>query len=227
MSTENEQALALPEGIDGLIAPTASVDAFADLATATKYLPRLSLTAGTSDCVLEGLCPIGHWAMIKTKKEVVDLGTEIRGWICGLRLKAMHTKRDPIVAYFDPTKPDFLDIVERAKNEEDGALAGPEFLIYLPPPVDSFILYFMSSKTAKREAGQVRQLLGKPATFKITLLTNKTNKWHGPVITMCSIGLAQPPQEKFKKVLENFKNPPASEVESTTEDEKAATGRER
>lgn len=217
--------LAIPE--NELVGKYADDKAFQELATSSKFLPRLSLTSGQSDKVMDGKIGQGRWCLESSKNNIEDLGVEFRAYICGMRLKAIDTNAHPIVAYFDSSKPQFQKIVERAKNEKTGPLAGPEFLVYIPAPHDRFCLYFMCSTTAKREAPLVRQLLGKAATFKVTTLSNVEHKWYGPVITPCTIPLPMPSDmEKFNSTRKAFLNPPESDVEEASEEEKTATKRE-
>lgn len=198
---------------------------FAALASSSKFLSRLQLIGSSSNAAKEGKCAVGHWALL-SGQSLEDLGTELRCYVVAMRLKAMDVDADPIVAYYDPKSEDFKKISMRAEVEKQGPLAGPEFLIYLPTE-KRFCTLFMCNKTMRREAPVVRGLLRKAATFKITLLSNKKFKWHGPVITSCSAPLPMPDKEELEIVTKNFLNPPKSEVESADETDKSATSRER
>lgn len=213
--------LAIPEQQSSI---AVSDEAFKDLAKSSKFLPRLTLTAPLSDAVMEGKIGAGRWGLLDNKN-IDDLGPEIRGWVVALRLKAMDTKADPIVSYYDANKPEFKTIAERSMVEKEGPLAGPEFLIYLPDH-KQFCSLFMCSKTMRREAPNVKALLRKKITLKVTLITNKTHKWYGPVATPCSLELSLPEQKVLDKTLHDFMNPPENAVEEATAADKAATGRE-
>ena len=214
--------LAIPEMETSSIAQFNSDAAFKDLAQSSKFLGRLSLMSPLSDAVMEGKIQAGRWGLVNGKN-VEDLGSELRCYVVALRLKAMDVGADPIVSYFNPASPEFIAIKNRCDDEKQGPLAGPEFLLYLPNE-QQFCTFYMCSKTMRREAPIVKQLLKKPATFKITIVSNKKNKWHAPVITGCATPLDLPDGEQLKKVLHSFMNPPEASVVEATEQEKAATG---
>ena len=216
------QELAIPETGSAF---AVSDEMFKDIARGGKFLPRLTLTAPLSTVCVEGKCLPGRWAIIDGQT-LEDLGQETRGFVCAMRLKAMDTGADPVVSYYNPALPEFKAIQERSKVEKQGPLAGPEFLIYIAQE-KIFCSLFMCSKTMKREAPLVKQLLKKPATFKITLANNKKNKWHAPVITSCGVPLEPPDAEKLQKAVHSFMNPPANEVEAAGAEESAATDRDR
>lgn len=223
----NEIATFVP--VTDMVAAGIDDKAFKTQASDNRFLPYLGISAGTSTAVADGLIGVGKWFLTKRKKDIIDLGSEFRGFILGMRLKALNLNGDKPVAYFDHTSPEFLDVAQKAKTmpSDSGYLAGADFLIYIPGPLDLFVTYHMASKTAKNEAGMLKQLLGKPATFKLTQLQNpKGQKWFGPVVTVCSVDLQGPSRDEYLAVLEAFKNPPKVQVESVTEEEKANTGRE-
>lgn len=65
----------------------------------------------------------------------------------------------------------------------------------------------------RRVAGDLKALLGKAATVRSQLISNKKFKWHGPVIAPCSLTLTVPPHKEMVEVINSFNNPPKSEVE--------------
>ncbi len=198
---------------------------FLALASTSKYLPRLQLMGSQNSEVKKGLIPCGRWALV-TGQNLEDVGAELRVYIVAMRLKAIDLGGDPIVAYFDAKLDAFKKIAERSLVEETGPMAGPEFLVYLPTE-KRFCALFCANKTMKREAPNIRNLLKKPATLKIHLITKGKYMWHGPIVTGCSIPLPTPDPEELLKVYNAFVNPPASETEDASAEEKAATTRER
>lgn len=218
-----ELALALPE--DQSVAKYVTEEDFQSIATSSKFLPRLQLFGSNSEVVKEGKVPVGVYGIVNGDKIEV-LGNEIRAWVISMRLKAMRTDTDPIVAYYDPKSEQFQKIKAASEVENQGPLCGPEFLIYLPNE-KKFVTFFMCSKTMRREAPNVKDLLKRAATFKITLIKNAKFSWHGPVVTACSVPLPQPDLEVLREVLTNFNNPPETEVEVIDEKAKAATSRDR
>ena len=89
---------------------------------------------------------------------------------------------------------------------------GPEFLVWIPSQ-GVFATYFMSSKTARREAKKMEPLLGKAATFRCKLIDSGRFKWHGPVVVPCSSPLEVPALDAIKGEVEKFQNPPKSDIE--------------
>ncbi len=219
-----ELMLVIPEDQQGL-AKHATDEEFDKLSTSSKYLPRLQLFGSSSNACKEGKIPIGKWGL-QFGQRIDNLGDEIRGYVIALRLKAVDLSAEPIISYYDPKSPEFIKLKERSEVENLGPMAGPEFLIYLPNE-KKFCTLFMSSKTMKREAPEVKALLRKPATFKIQFIKKGGFAWHGPVVTPCTVPLPKPDEETLAIVLHNFNNPPVSEIEPVDEKAKEATARDR
>lgn len=205
-----------------LVSSNVTDEFFGELAKGSRFLPRLVITAGLTKQVMAGKIGVGKYGLI-TGQEIEDLGVEIRAWVMGLRLKAMDVGKDPIVSYYDPKLPAFKDIQVRSLLEKQGPLAGAEFLLYISG-VNKFASLFMCSKTMRQEAPNVKLLLGQAATFKITLIQSKKNMWHGPVVGRCAIEIPKPPEAAYNRILKDFLNPPSSEVEIVSKEEKAAAG---
>ncbi len=76
----------------------------------------------------------------------------------------------------------------------------------------------MSSKTARREAPQLKGLMGKAATLKAQLIKAKKYAWHGPVVTPCSAPIDPLPQlDLAREEVQKFNNPPENETEAAPE----------
>ena len=144
--------------------------------------------------------------------------------VCGLRLKALEIAGDNISAFFNPKSEGYQRIQALSEVKDSDCLCGPEFLLYLPTH-QQFVTFYMASKTMKKEAPNLRALLGKGATLKATLLKKQKYVWHGPVITPCSMALTLPDPEKLK--VEQVKFTSESDSEVVAAPGTAAPARER
>lgn len=92
---------------------------------------------------------------------------------------------------------------------------GIEFLVWLPEK-QLFATFYLSSKTARREAPNLKGLLKdrKAATVKSNFIKKGRYSWHGPVVGPCSTPFELPPVADMTAHAERFANPKDSEVES-------------
>ena len=227
MSEEN--ALVLSNNLP--VSKYQSDEQLAALTTTSSFLPRIQLFGSQSEMVQSGKIPMGHWGLVRNADSVEDLGDEVNCWPIRWRYKAMRLG-DQIMAVYNPNNPEFAKIVSESNVPgQQGALAGLEFLLYLPD-IDVFATYHMANTSARREAPNLKALIKDdhciPATLKVTLAKNKKGqKWHAPVVVACKTPIDQPDLEANMKVIENFVNPKESEVQSATKDEAAAANRAR
>ncbi len=178
---------------------------FENLAKIGDYLPYLKLCGSNSDEAKRGLIPIGNHALIKGKN-VIDMGKTVNCWVCAWRPFALLTAGDKPISFTDPNSEGFKQVVaEAAKPGLNNALAGPQFLLYIPG--QGFATYFMSSKTAKNEAGNFKALIDKCAVIGSKFIETKQYSWHGPTIVQASQQFETPEQEDYLSTLEVFKNP--------------------
>jgi hypothetical protein len=94
---------------------------------------------------------------------------------------------------------------------------GPEFLLYIPS-VEDFATFFCGSKSARREAPNIKKLMTKPATFKSKKISNKRYTWFGPCVTTCSTPFAPPSLEELQEKVNKFNNPPDTSAEVVAEE---------
>jgi hypothetical protein len=208
-----------PVAAPGALIPVAAnpydEKAFAKIAAAANYLPRLQLFGSNSDAVKEGTFPMGHYGLVKDK-DVIDLGAEVDVLVIQWRPKAIDTGSDPVVAYHNPDSPAFQKLQERADQPNSGCMYGPEYLVYLPK-VQKFATFLMGSKTARREAPNVKALLGKAASLSVKLIKNTSYSWHGPVCKDCSTPFEIPDLGEIADVTKTFLSPPETVVEQAPE----------
>jgi hypothetical protein len=227
----SEQALAMP---NTGVAKYATDGAFKDLAKSNDYLPRFTLYGSNSKECKKGKIPIAHYGYVEGDN-VIDCGPEVRCYVLAWRPKAMRISGDKVEAYFNPEHPEFKKIKAESSIKDTGALAGPEFLLWLPEH-GVFVTFFMANKTMRREASNVdpyrpqekNNYQAKPFTLKAEFIEKNGYSWHGPVVTGCSIPLAAPEQDVLLVEMDRFNNPPEPKDEAASEADKAKTaGRAR
>ncbi len=191
----------------------ALAETFDDIVKSGNYLGRLQLFGSKSDAVAEGRIPAAHYGFVHDD-DITDLGEEVDLVIIGWRAKALDTSGDALIIDFNSKSEIFADIKARSGSRDSGCMFGPEFLVYLPEQ-DVFATYYMSSKTARREAKKVVPLVGKAATLKCHLIDPPASKykWHAPLVFPCSAPMKAPPEDKLREEWAKFSNPPKSDVE--------------
>lgn len=184
---------------------------FADLTSASDdFFYRLQLYGGKSNAVQEGKIGPNHYG-IPSEDDIIDLGSEVDVAVLVWRAKALSTQDEPILESFDPETDLFKDIKNRSFQTNSGCMYGPEFLLYVPS-VEKFLTFFMSSKTARREARKMEPLLRCAATLKSRIIKTAQYIWTGPVVLPCSTPLDLPEPGILKNKIEKFLNPPVVEL---------------
>jgi len=223
MSEEEKNALAVPDvGNLDLVSPDLTEEQIDDVAASTDYFKRLQLMGSNSEAVKEGKMAMGHYALVTDKENMKDLGNQVDVLVCGMRLKAMEiTDEGDVINSYDPNEPDFVRIKELSGNPDSGCLCGLDFLLWLPSE-QMFVTFFMASKSARREAPNLRAKIqdNKPgaATLNVKLASNKRYKWHVTVVKDCSTPFAMPEGQDIVDNVTKFQNPPKTESEAVTED---------
>lgn len=188
----------------------------ADVASgASAFLQRLQLFGNKSNACARGEIGIGRWGLVNDDV-ITDLGPEVDALVICWRPKAMQTTGDILVSH-EPGSSMYEDLKERSGVKDSGCMYGPEFLLYIPSQA-TFATYYMSSKTARREARKMDPLLRKAATFKAKLIETAKYTWHGPVVTPCSASLDLPETEVIQAEITKFMDPPKQEVEVAPEE---------
>lgn len=234
ISKQNSGTLATL-GLGG-IAPAKYADdkAFNAVASGGKWLPRLQLFGGNSDAAKEGKIQMGSYGLVTSKDQLTPLGTEVDVLVLSWRPKAMSVGGEDIITEYNPQSANFKALVAKADEPDSGCMYGPEFLLWIPT-VRKYATFMMGSKSSRREAPNLRAILdgqkdGKipAATLKVTLIAGKKYKWHNPVVTVCSTPFDLPEDnDEMISVANDFNNPPESDTEMVTPEEKASAGRAR
>lgn len=192
---------------------------------AGNYISRIQLYGSNSNAVKKEQIPQGRFGFPKSADEIVDLGKEVNCIPLAWSFKAMQFNGDeqPIVSY-DPKDATFVRIKEVADGGGlSGSVYGIEFLLYLSNPpvgVDNYVTLFLNSASSRREAVNFRGLIGRAATLKVRLASNKKGTWHVPTITTCSTPFGDvPTEDELMAKVEQFKNPPKPSAEMAGDSE--------
>ena len=198
---------------------------FDDLVGGANYLPRIQLYGANSGAVKEDKIGQGRFGLVLSKDDITDLGKTFDCIPLGVRLKAMEIGEE-IVNTYDHQSDEFKRIQAMADEPDSGCMWGGEFLLWLPSQ-QKFALYFLSSKSARREAKPLRGQLGRGTTIEANLVKWKKYSWHAPKVMGCSTPLQTPDPDKMRAELERFNNPVSNVPERVEADEAAATSRDR
>jgi len=189
-----------------------------ELTTSEEWLGRLQLYGHKSNAVAQEKIEANHYG-IPEDDAVIDLGKELDVVILAWRPKALAATDDPIVESFDPLSDVFQDVKERSGVKDSGCMYGPEFLLWVPS-VERFLTFFMSSKTARREARKMEPLIKCAATLKHRIIKQGIYVWPGPVVIACSTPLDIPDIEIIQKQVNKFLNPPKRDIELAETDDR-------
>lgn len=191
--------------------------AFDAVAKAGDWLPRIQLIGSNSDMAKEGKIQQGAYALITSKESFDDLTKEFHCLPLAWRPKAMMITGDGIVSVYNPADKTFADIQAKSDEKDSGCMFGPEYLVWVQS-VKKFATFYFNSKTMRREAPNLKKLLGGAATVKSRLIKTQKFSWFGPVIVPCSTPFDVPSMDEIKAQVEKFNNPPESEVETAADD---------
>jgi hypothetical protein len=191
--------------------------AFEATSTSANYLPRISLQTSQSKKCKSGEFPINSYAQISGQL-YFDLGKEVDVLVIAWRPKALEMGEN-VISVYDHTDPEFARISEKSEIKDSGCQYGPEFLLWIPK-TKKFATFFMGSKSSRREAPALKNLLQAAATLKSKHIETKKYDWYAPSITPCNTPFELPPMEEIMKEVEKFNNPPKSEIEKAEPDQR-------
>ncbi len=183
-----------------------------DAMQSAAFLPRLQLMTATTGKCKKGEFPVNHYAIVQGQS-YRDAGSSVDCLILGWRPKALEID-DEIISVYDPKDAEFERIQDRADNEKDsGCMWGFEFLLWLGD-AGQFVTFFCGSKSARREAPNVKALLNQAATLRSKLIKTKKFEWQGIDVVACSTPMGKMPSKAaFEAELDKFNNPAKSSVE--------------
>lgn len=182
------------------------------------YLLRLKLCGSQAGECQRGIVGIGHYALIKSREKVTDIGNDIDIIVIAARSKAFQLS-DPPIQSFDPECELFMDLQEEAGKKDSEAMYGPEFLVYIPEH-QTYATFFLCNPTGRVFAPDMAARIGQAANLTSHLIETKKYKWHGPVIADCGAPLEVPDLDEMTKVSTKFLTEKDSVVEVADEDER-------
>lgn len=198
------------------------------LSAGGNWFPRLALFGGNSDAVKEGKIPIANYGLVTGKDQITTLGPEVDVLVISWRPTAIDTAGDTVVSSHDKDSDLFKRIQDQADNTKDsGCMYGPEFFVWIPA-VKKFATFLLGSKSFRREALPLSQLMSKAATLKAKLVATERFKWHVPVTMACTTPFDSiPPLEEIAEKVEIFNNPPAQKEPELVEEPAPKAGTEK
>lgn len=187
---------------------------FDEVASSTKFLPRLQLFSSNSAEVKEDRIRQGRYGLVTMKGQpVIDLTDTVDVLVCVWRPKALDmSDLNNVISIFDVTNPMFVKIAGQADDTDSGCMFGIEFLVWVPS-VQKFATFFCGSKTARREAINIKGMTGQKVTLKSHLIKKGKHSWHGPRVFECSTPFDMPEVGELRERVNEFNNPPATDVE--------------
>lgn len=187
-------------------------------ASSSTFLPRLQLLTSNSEKCKTGEFPTNHYALVQDQK-FDDLGKSVDILLVTWRPKALEVGNDAVISVFDPNNDEFQRIQERSlKENNSGCMFGPEFLVWVPQ-VGKFATFFMGTKSARREAGNVKGLMKQAATLGSQKIETAKFTWFAPQVSECSTPFDMPTKEDMLAAVEQFNNPPKNDMEGVSGDE--------
>lgn len=221
----DEHAIVSVNDLSGML-PTKYDDSdFSDVSkSGGDFLPRLQLMTGTSEKCKAGEFPVNNYALVEGQN-FTDLGKNVDVAILSWRPKALEIG-EVIISRYDPKDSEFQRIMEKSNTPKSGCMFGPEFLIYVGS-VGRFATFFCSSKSARREAPNIKNLMVGLGTLGSQKIEKGKYTWYSPQVRACSTPLAEMPTVvELQEQVEKFNNPQESEVERV-DDSGEDTGRAR
>lgn len=188
------------------IQPAISNDEFDTIATSTRYLPRVQLYGSSSLPVKRGKFTGGHYGLVTSKDNIIDLGDSVDCLPLNFRAKALDTSGEKPYSIFDKHSDEFKDIAARSIDKNSKCMYGPEFLLWLPTQ-KKFATFFMCNPTMRRESPMLREQTSnqEPTTLKVQFIESKQyGGWHGPVVVPCSTPFELPTADEVMTQNELF-----------------------
>lgn len=193
---------------------------FDAIAKGGNWIPRVQLQSAGSNLVKEDKIKQGYYALLKDKENFLDLTNSFDCLVISWRPKAMRIDGETVISVQNPQSPEFEKIIAESETPDSGCMYGPEFLLWIKG-ASQFATFFMSSKTMRREAPNLKTLIGKAATIRSKLIKTQKFSWFGPVVGPCSTPFDIPGLDEIKDQAQKFNNPSEKEVETAKDDGRA------
>jgi hypothetical protein len=186
-----------------------------------KYLSRLQLMTSNSAVCKEGKFAVNHYAVIRDQN-FLDAGTEVTVLVIAWRPKAIEMGAE-VISVFDPNHAEFKRIQEASGEKDSQCMFGPEFLLWLPEQ-DQFVTFFMGSKSARREAPNLRayERMQTGAVLKAKKITTPKYTWFAPIVERCTVPFDLPEAKDIAEQYNTFIKPEARIIEKVDEADASA-----
>jgi len=216
-----------------------------DAASASKYLPRLQLMTSNSKECKAGKFAINHFALVSSGGSMLDLGDSVDVIVVARRPKGMDLTEGMAITYRplkvdadgkiledengDPIpNPVWVKIQEASEVKGDqGHMYGVEFLIWIPGQ-KCFATQFCGNKSTRRETDFIGSRLGDMITYGHRMVETKEWTYETISTAQCSTPPSVTPDPAaVREELGKFQNAKDTTAEQATDEEAAATSRER
>ena len=189
------------------------------LITNVDYLARLQLMTSNSGKVKEKMFDCDHFAFIKSKDNLIDLGENVDIFVIHWRPFALDVNTTPPITVYDPkfdsegnSTGEFARIENDSTVKDSGCMVGIDFLVYIPK-IKEYATIFFGSKSMRREAPEMMKRLKMPATLSSKLIKTEKYTWTTTNVGDCNTPLEVPEQNKLDKILDSFVNTKEEERE--------------
>lgn len=223
----NEVAV-IPDNVNLAVSKYSTDDIFSGVSSTASWLPRLQLFTASNKEAKQSKIPINHYGL-STGKDLIDLGESVECLPVAWRPKAMlfgQTDKK-VISKYNPADPEFKRIQTLAETPNLGAMFGPEFLVWVPA-AGKWATLFMASKSARREAPNIKDALDhrRAVTMDSHFIDTGKYQWQAPLVKGCSTPFEIPSADEIVEQVERFNKPPESQIEEV-EEEVPTNGRAR
>lgn len=201
------------------ITPGLSREDFNKIATSNRFLPRIKLMQSGAAEVAQRKAQAGELCLVVGKDKFEKFGDSFDCLPIQVRAHAMDfSDRAKIINSYDMNSKLFEEIKERSKTQNSNCAYGPEFLIWLPEQ-QKFATFFFANPTMRGRAGDMINLLLKPATVASEFIPSKQyGGWFAPVIIPCSTPFELPSTDEIMTYNGSFSNPSPDEETELAEE---------
>lgn len=210
---DEEKSLMKVPQVEGTV-QKADDEAFEGATQSDAYMSYIQLMTSNATKCKTGEFPVNHWALVSNGNHK-SLGLEVDVAVLSWRPRAFEMTDDGIFSVYNTKDPEFARISAKADSSNDpGEMYGPEFLLWIPQ-ISKFVTALFGTKSARKEAPNLRARMEMAATLKSHLIKGRKFSWQAPLITACTAELSPlPSDEDLLEQVTKFKNPPKEERET-------------
>jgi hypothetical protein len=194
----------------------------------TAYLPRVQLFGSSNKQVKKRLIGQGHFGLVRSTEDIVDLGEQFSTLVLAWRPKAIRMKEGKATVYFNPKDPEFQAVEKAGKAGDKNCMFGPEFLLCLSEHDRQFATWLFGNGTLRKRAPFMKTCMHGAAALESELIEWNGYSWYGPKIEKAAMisGVPEDPelfqafQEEVRQQCEAFNNPPTDEIVEEASEER-------